>query len=285
MRCARSDAANAGRALAAAAITALIGAAAIAPPHPSSTADASVSGDAADAAAIVRAADAYRGLARPYRFLARIGKRGVERAGEPRDQAAAGTASPAAAGDVLAEVRSDGFTRQLVFVLAPTRGDVILRSGDVTWLRPRRLHRLTRLPADLRMFNGAAISDVTSVDVLRGYDAVLRAPTCSDDGRYVLELDAGARQTRYPRALYEVECATLRPYRIQFMSRSGAVLKTVTYTRFAPVLGATIATRLAIEDRIFRDVTMVDMSAFEALAARDSEAFTPSGVLALPDVF
>jgi hypothetical protein len=225
-----------------------------------------------DAQSIMRAAEAYRGLAQPYRFFARISKRSVA---DVRD----------APDDTLVEIRSDGFARQLIFVMRPSRGDVLLRTGDVTWLRPRRLHRLTRIPPDLRMFNGAAISDVTSVDLLKSYVATVRSESCVGTDDYVLDLSAIADHVRYPRAMYRVQCDTLRPERIEFMAGSGKGLKTVAYEEFAPILGSTIATRLIVEDHIFRDITIVDMNEFQLLTVHELDAFSPERVLALPDVY
>lgn len=224
-----------------------------------------------DARSIMRAAEPYRGLPHPYRFLARIAKRS---AADARSTAA----------DTLVEIRTDGFARQLIFVLQPSRGDVLLRTGDVMWLRPRRLHRLTRIPPDLRMFNGAAISDVTSIDLLNNYEARVRSESCFGADAYVLDLSAIADEVRYPRAMYRVRCDTLRPERIEFMTGSGKCLKTIVYEEFAPVLGATVATRLIVEDHIFRDVTIVDMNEFQLLAVHELDTFSPERVLALPDV-
>jgi hypothetical protein len=233
-----------------------------------------------DARAIVRAADGYRGLARPYGFAAQITKRSVADGGaaviNPAGDAAATTA---------VEIRSDGFTRQLIFVMRPSRGDVLLRIGDVIWLRPRRLHRLTRIPPDLRMFNGAAISDVTSVDLQTSYEPTMRDGSCVGTEAYVLDLTAIADGVRYPRATYRVNCDTLRPERIEFMARSGKALKTTVYEEFASVLGTTVATRLSVEDHIFRDLTIVDMSEFRLLNVSELDAFSPERVLALPDVY
>jgi hypothetical protein len=222
---------------------------------------------------IIRRADRARGLGTPYRFIARI--HGDAAAGGDRRR----DARPA--DDTVVEIRSDGFAKQLIVVLRPHPGDVLLKSDDMIWLRPRRLHRLTRIPPDLRIFNGAATADVTAVDLLKTYAVAGQRATCPD-GEYVLDLVAALDGVRYPRATYWVTCEAV-PRRIDFMTASGKVLKTVEYADFADVLGARIATRLVIADHVFHDVAIVAMSAFARLEPDEVAAFSPDYLLAMPD--
>jgi hypothetical protein len=224
--------------------------------------------------AIIRRADRSRGLGTPYRFLAHI----------YGDDATAGErrSNSRSANDTVVEIRSDGFAKQLIVVLEPSRGDVLLKAEDTIWLRPRRLHRLTRIPPDLRIFNGAATADVTTVDLLKTYAVTGHRETCPGDGEYVLDLVASHDGVRYPRACYRVTCEAV-PRRIDFMAASGKVLKTIEYADFADVLGARIATRLVIEDHIFHDVSIVAMSAFARLDPDDVALFSPDYLLAMPD--
>ena len=255
--------------------------------------------DTADAGlapeAIVRQADRSRGLGTPYRFRARIytdraaderrsdtdGATGERRSGSDRAAGERRSASRARDATVV-EIRSDGFAKQLILVLQPNRGDVLLKVDDTIWLRPRRLHRLTRIPPDLRMFNGAATADVTAVDLLKTYAVAVHGDTCSSGGEYVLDLVAAHDGVRYPRATYWVGCDAV-PRRIDFMASSGKVLKSIEYGDFADVLGARIATRLVIEDHIFRDVSIVAMSEFARLDPDDVAPFSPDYLLAMPE--
>jgi len=223
---------------------------------------------------IIARADEHRGVARPHRFLARIFPDGEDAAGPPVGERPGGT---------LVEVRSNGLARQLVLVLAPNRGDVLLATPDVVWLRPRRLHRLTRIPPDLRMFNGASVSDVTTVDLRGGYRATLRESSAEAADAYVLDLEAAQDGIRYPRATYWIGRDDFRPRRIEFMAASGRRLKTVVYTDFATVLGQTAPTRLVVEDHVHRDSSVVEMSEFALLGAVDPGMFLPDYLLTLPD--
>jgi hypothetical protein len=234
-----------------------------------------VGGDAVEPAAaieVMRRADRYRGVAGPHRFLARIVSGG--RGDGDRPALARPTAS-------VVEVRSNGFARQLVFVREPTPGDVMLVTPDVVWLRPRRLHRLTRLPPDLRMLNGASVCDVTSVDLIGAYDASMR-PDAGEPDAYVLDLVASREGVRYPRARYAVARADDKPLRIDFMTASGRTMKTVVYAAFESVLDATVVTRLIVEDHVFGDTAVVEMTDFAPLSAVDPEMFSPDYLLTLP---
>ncbi len=224
---------------------------------------------------IIRRADQQRGVTRPHRFVARIVP-GGEAGGEPSGD------EPRAA-ETVVEVRSNGLACQLVLVAAPTRGDAMLVTPDVVWLRPRRLHRLTRIPADLRMFNGASVADVTTVDLVGGYRATLHDGAGADADEYVLDLTALRDGIRYPRAQYAVGRADFRPRRIDFMAASGRRLKTIVYTDFDTVLGQTAVTRLVVQDHVYRDSSVVEMSDFELLSAVDPSMFLPDYLLTLPD--
>jgi len=219
---------------------------------------------------IVRRADRQRGIDSPYRFRARIASRAAERG---NDEEAVSS---------VVEVRANGFAQQVVFVLEPIPGDVMLVTPDTLWLRPRRLHRLTRIPPDLRLFGGASISDVTSVDVLGSYGATLRA-TADDTDEYVVDLEATAGGTRYPRAVYRIGRDDFRPLELDFLAASGRSLKSVRYEDFAPVLSRTIPTRLIVEDHVYHDTTTIVLSDFQPVASAEAAAYGPEYLLALPE--
>ncbi len=220
----------------------------------------------------MRKADEFRGFGRPYRFVAEVTSRPAG-----RDRA---VGRPSGEGATVVEVRSDGFANQLVLVREPRRGDALLKVGDEVWLRPRQLHRLTRIPPELRVFGGAAISDVAAVDLASLYDATVQKGSCEAGADYVLELATPAPHVRYPRAEYQLDCRTFEPRRIDFMTEGGRVLKTVRYDAFTLVLGARIGTGITIEDHVFRDTSSVRMSQFAFL--EDSEPdYTPAYLLSL----
>ena len=224
------------------------------------------------ARAVVQRADRQRGLATACSFRARISSRASDVASETSE--AGGQAA------MLVEVWSNGFAQQLVLVLEPTRGDAMLVTPDIVWLRPRRLHRLTRIPPDLRLFNGASVSDVTSVDVLGSYDATLRSGT--DEGDYLVDLVANTQGVRYPRASYRIRREDFRPLSIDFMAASGKTLKSIQYENFETILGRTIPTKLIVEDHVYRDTTTVVLSDFQTLHA-DPTMFAPDYLLSLND--
>lgn len=243
------------------------------------------------AAEVLRRADEHRGIGRPHAFLARITPADTDGGGDE--------ASARSRVATVVEVRSNGFAQQLVAVLAPHRGDVILSTPDVVWLRPRRLHRLTRIPPELRMFNGASVSDVTTIDVVGSYvarfvpephrdvaadtDAAGDANTDADAHVYVLDLVATKPAVRYPRARYVIRRRDDRPLRIDFMARSGKVLKTTRYDGFREIAGRTIPTKLIVEDHVYGDASIVLMSEFRLLPPQEPSTFTPDHLLALPD--
>lgn len=223
---------------------------------------------------ILRAAERQRGLPNAHVFRARI---------LPQDTNDDGSGRPSPASATVVEVRSNGFAQQLVFVLEPNHGDVMLSTPDVVWLRPRRLHRLARLPPDLRMFNAASIADVTSVDLVGTYVGALEGEDDESPEEYRIRLTATREGVRYPRALYAVRREDLRPAQIDFMAASGKVLKTLVYGEFESVLGRTIPTQLVIRDHVFRDTSIVRMSDFRMLSPVDPAMFTPDYLLTIQD--
>ena len=234
-------------------------------------------GFAADRSAdeILRGAEQHRGLLKAHMFRARI----VPEADDDRGSGAVDSRPPA----TLVEVRSNGFAQQLVVVLEPNRGDVMLSTPDVVWLRPRRLHRLTRIPPDLRMFNGASVADVTSIDLVGTYAATLNEEIDGPPGQYRMDLAATREGARYPRAVYLVRREDLTPIQIDFMAASGKVLKTLMYGEFRPVLGRIIPTQLIVRDHVYRDSSIVRMSDFQVLSPLDPAMFEPDYLLTIPD--
>jgi hypothetical protein len=226
--------------------------------------------DGLTATEVVRRADAFRGLGGVSRFIARVSA--------ANDGGEAGAAPP-----TVVEVRANGFAAQLVVVLEPNRGDVLLATPDVVWLRPRRLHRLTRIPPELRMFDGASIADVTAVDLLASYTARFAEPPLGDDAGIVVELRASNDGVRYPRAIYRLD-ARCRPARIDFMTANATTLKTLTYAAFTVVASRSVASTLVVDDRVHHDRTIVTLSDFERLPDGDPASFTPEAVLAMPDL-
>jgi hypothetical protein len=220
---------------------------------------------------IVRQAEQQRGLPMPHAFVARISSesRKVSDDGDGRV--------------TVVEVRSNGFAQQLVFVLAPNRGDVMLATPDVVWLRPRRLHRLTRIPPDLRMFSGASVADVTSIDLVSNYTAVASDTADEESGRYRVELTANRAAMRYPRAVYWVRREDCRPVQVDFMTASRKVLKTIVYAQFGSALGRIIPTELIVRDHVYRDSSVVRMSEFRLLSPVDPGMFVPDYLLTIAD--
>lgn len=226
---------------------------------------------------IMHRADDQRGVSGPCRFQAAIYPYA-----EPSTPSADEDRVPADA--TIVEVRSNGFTQQLVFVLNPSKGDVLLATPDAVWLRPRRLHRLTRIPADLRMFSGASVSDVTSIDLIGNYAPTLRPPDESGSLDYVMDLQSEREGIRYPRASYRIRRDDFQPHRIELMSASGKALKSITYAKFELVLGRRVPTKLIVEDYVYKDVSIIVMSDFQSLPDIDPRMFVPDYLLALPDL-
>ncbi|MBI3768540.1 MAG: outer membrane lipoprotein-sorting protein [Deltaproteobacteria bacterium] len=160
---------------------------------------------------------------------------------------------------------------------------MMLSTPDVVWIRPRHLHRLARIPPDLRMFNSASVADVTSIDVLASYAATLLEQDDGQSEEYRLSLTAIKEGMRYPHATYRVRREDFRPVQIDFMTASGKILKTIVYAEFAGVLGRTIPTKLIVRDHVYRDSSIVRMSDFRVLSPVDPAMFTPDYLLTIPD--
>ncbi len=218
---------------------------------------------------ILIAAERQRGIPRPHTFEASIAP--------TSDDETRGATSM-----TRVEVRSNGFAQQLVIVLEPSRGDAMLSTPDVVWVRPRRLHRLTRIPPELRMFSAASVGDVTAIDLVGTYVATLADGADPAPAPYRLDLTARA-DVRYPRASYTIARDDFRPLQIDFKTASGKILKTVTYGAFTRVFDRVIPTELVVHDRVYRDASVVRLSDFRPLAPVDPAMFTPDYLLTLGD--
>ena len=246
---------------------------------------------------ILMAAERQRGLPRPHTFEATIapesslGAAADDDGRAPDDgvdphpgltAASAAVATHEAPAVTRVEVRSNGFAQQLVIVLEPSRGDAMLSTPDVVWVRPRRLHRLTRIPPELRMFSAASVGDVTAIDLIGTYTATLAEPADATRAPYRLNLTA-RRDVRYPRASYTIARDDFRPLQIDFMTASGKALKTVMYGAFARVFDRVIPTEVVVRDRVYHDASIVRLSDFRPLSPVDPVMFTPDYLLTLGD--
>ena len=199
----------------------------------------SASAHAADPAAIVARADAYRNALDNFAIDVEL-------------TSYRGTDPPATS---RVRVYGKGPDRSVVEFLAPAsdKGKRLLMLRDVMWIylpsasRPIRISPLQRLMGDAS--NGDVARSSFSVD----YDAV-SAREGELDGQkvWVVELTAKDATTAYSRVRLWVDAATHEPRRADLFAASGKLLKTAHYRKFGRMAGQRVVTEIEIEDSLRR---------------------------------
>jgi len=139
------------------------------------------------------------------------------------------------------QVLSHGPDRVLVEFYHPARekGRAVLMVDDNMWMALPDLGRTLRVSAHQRLM-GSDFSngDVVRINLANDYTArLVRTESVDEVDAYVLELKANNRRVSYDRILYWVRKDNFWPMRLAFYARSGRLLKTLTYTRFAEAAG------------------------------------------------
>lgn len=179
--------------------------------------------------------------------------------------------------------RSDRGPHSLSVVLQPRgeRGKVFLRAGEALWLYDPGAERPVKLSAQQRLMGDASLADVTHFDLEENYRPVLegRETVADSSGQktpaYRLRLNAKSKNALYPTLrLWADEQRTL-PVKVDCLSSTGQVLKTVYYGRFQGFLGRPRPTELDVVDGTAPGrVTRIRFSQFQLRELDDSSYTT-----------
>lgn len=193
--------------------------------------------------------------------------------------------------------RSSDGPHSISIVLSPEgeRGKVFLRVNDAFWLYDPGAERPVKISTQQRLMGDASLADLTHFDLEESYSAALEGDESivNASGEKVsaqrLQLKAKSRNALYPTLRLWVsglnEQATsdnrMLPVKIECLSSTGRVLKTVYYSKFRGFLGKQRPTELTVVDGTAPGrVTRIRFSEFQYEEVDDS-AYTTS---AMPSV-
>jgi outer membrane lipoprotein-sorting protein len=150
-------------------------------------------------------------------------------------------------------VLSKGTSKTVALLTDPVsdRGQILLMNGRDFWVYLPNVSQPVRLPLSQKLSGEVANGDIARANFLGDYNPQF-AWTENIDGEdyYVLELSAVDKSVTYHRILYWIKKSNFYPYKAEFYSMSGGLIKTCSYERFQPLAGKTRPTRLVLTDAL-----------------------------------
>lgn len=146
-------------------------------------------------------------------------------------------------------ILSKGNENSLVLTTAPAseRGQILLMKHRDLWVYLPNLSQPVRLPLSQRLTGVVAYGDLARANFLGDYTpTLLRIDNINGADYYVLELNAVDKSVTYHRVVYWVGRAGFRPYKAEFYTVSGRLMKTAFYENFQPTAGEVRPTRLVM---------------------------------------
>ena len=151
------------------------------------------------------------------------------------------------------KVLSKGNENALVLTVAPAsdRGQILLMKGFDLWLFLPRVSQPVRLSPAQRLVGQVSYGDIARANFTGDYSPKLVGSDVVGGQRlYVLELTAVSRRVTYQRVRYWVGQSNYWPYKAEFYSISGRLLKTCRYEDFRTLGGRTRPTKLVMTDAL-----------------------------------
>lgn len=150
-------------------------------------------------------------------------------------------------------VSSKGNENTIVQTLAPAneRGQNMLMRGRDLWIFMPSVSQPVRLSLSQRLTGQVANGDLARANFSGDYTPTLAGSETIDGVEYhVLELVAAQRGVTYPKVKYWVQKSNMHPFRAEFYSKSGRLLKTCSYEDFDPLGGRPRPTKLVMTDAL-----------------------------------
>lgn len=168
------------------------------------------------------------------------------------------------------KVLSRGNSASLVLTTEPAseRGQILLMRERDLWLYLPRVSQPVRLSMAQRLTGQVSNGDIARANFAGDYSATL-VGTEQVDGHILqqLELRAVDRGVTYQKVLYWVRQDNFWPYKAEFYTASGRLLKSCTYEEFKPLGGQVRPTRLVMRDALRAgEVSVMD---YQDLKLRD----------------
>ncbi|ABI58899.1 outer membrane lipoprotein-sorting protein [Nitrosomonas eutropha] len=175
------------------------------------------------------------------------------------------TSSPDHAEDLYRyQVLSKGNENSIVRITEPAseRGQTILMKGRDLWIFMPSVSQPIRLSLSQRLTGQVANGDIARANFTGDYHPqLLRDESIDGEDYHVLELIGVDRSVTYQKVLLWVNQSSFRPYKAEFYSVSGRLLKTSRYENFDDILGEMRPTRIVMEDALKSDeISILDYS-------------------------
>jgi outer membrane lipoprotein-sorting protein len=134
---------------------------------------------------------------------------------------------------------------------ASERGQMMLMKGRDLWMFLPRVSQPVRLSLAQRLTGQVANGDIARANFAADYTPTLAGTQrIGDVDLYVLDLAAVDRKVAYQRVRYWVQQKDFRPYRAEFYSVSGRLLKTCRYEDYRSLGGRLRPARLVMTDAL-----------------------------------
>ena len=168
----------------------------------------------------------------------------------------------------LYKVLSKGNENTIVMTLEPAseRGQILLMKGRDLWMFLPRVSQPVRLSLAQRLIGQVSNGDIARANFSGDYNAsVTGTEKVGREALYVLDLVAVDRSVTYQRVRYWVAQSTFRPFKAEFYSLSGRLLKTCSYEDYKSLGGKLRPTRLIMADALNKaEESVLDYSAMKA---------------------
>lgn len=167
-------------------------------------------------------------------------------------------------------ILSRGNDKTLVMTTEPPtdRGQILLMAGRDLWVYMPNISQPIRLPLAQRLTGQVANGDLARANFTGDYKpSLLRTETVEGQEYYVLELTAVDRSVTYHRVIYWVNRSNSRPYKAEFYTLSGRLMKTCLYQNYSLLGGELRPTRLVMTDALHSGEQSV--LEYSALQVRD----------------
>lgn len=151
------------------------------------------------------------------------------------------------------QVMSKGNDKTVVIVTEPAaeRGQTMLMAGRDLWVFLPSVSQPVRLSLAQRLTGQVANGDLARANFAGDYaPTILRVDNIDGEDYHVLELKALDRGVTYQRVLYWVSKKNKYPYKAEFYSVSGRLLKSCRYEKFVKMAGSMRPTRLTMTDAL-----------------------------------
>ncbi len=152
------------------------------------------------------------------------------------------------------EVFTKGKDKTLIKTLTPDRdkGRNMLMLGENMWAFIPNLKRTVRISLSQKLMGEAANGDISRMKWSGDYDAKIEKDEATI---WQLLLTAQKKGLTYDKLIVNVEKNTFHPLSADYLTKSGDVLKHVTYKAYKDIGGGSRPTEILIEDAMRKNIS------------------------------